>query len=66
MKKFEDQVKEAKAQKLQYRIVRDVIFIILGVVFLILSILTAQKDKDKEVKDNKNKTTITTTIKKTK
>ena len=62
---FDKQVKEAKAQRLQYKIIRDVIFIILGLVFLALSIFTAQKDKEKENKKTNSKTTITTTIKKT-
>ncbi len=64
-KTFEEQVKEAKAERLQYRIVRDAVFIVLGIFFLILSIFSAQKDKEKEIKKNKT-TTITTTIKKTK
>ena len=64
-KTFEEQVKEAKAERLQYRIVRDAVFIVLGIFFLILSIYSAQKDKEKEIKKNKT-TTITTTIKKTK
>lgn len=63
--KFEDQVKEAKIQKLQYRIIRDVTFVALGIVFLIISILIEVK-KENSKKDNikNNNTTITTTIKK--
>ena len=66
MKKFEEQVKEAKRKRLESRIVRDIIFIILGLFFLILSIFSAQKEKNKETQKSKTTTTITTTIKKTK
>ena len=64
MKKFDEQLKEAKAERLQFRIVRDVVFILLGITFLALSIYSAQQDKDRKTK--KTKTTITTTVKKTK
>lgn len=64
-KTFDEQLKDAKAEQLQRRIVRDAVFIVLGIFFLILSIFSAQKDKQKEIKKNKT-TTISTTIKKTK
>ena len=63
--KFEDQVKEAKIQKLQYRIIRDVTFVALGIVFLIISILIEVKKENSQKNNIKNNnTTITTTIKK--
>ena len=45
---FENQVKEAKEKQLESRIIRDIVFIILGVIFLIISILIAYKDKNIE------------------
>ncbi len=36
---FENQVKRAKEEKLKYRIYKDLVFIILGVVFLAVSII---------------------------
>ena len=60
--KFEDQVKQAKVKKLQYRILRDVTFIILGIIFLVISILV-------EIKKNTNnitKQSVTTSIKQSK
>ena len=66
MKKFDELAKEARIKKLQYRIVRDVVFIVLGIFFLVLSIFSAQKDKEKEQNNKKTTTKITTTIKKTK
>ena len=58
---FDEQVKKAKETKLQYRIIRDAIFIILGIIFLLISIFNAKPDK----KENKKTTTtkvITTTL----
>ena len=56
--KFEDQVKEAKAKKLQYRILRDIIFIILGAIFLIISIMIEiKKTNNEKNNDLKQKTT---------
>ena len=61
--KFEQQVKEAKAKKLEYRILRDAIFIILGIVFLIISIFSAYAKKQDNFSENsKEKKVITTTI----
>ena len=37
--KFEEQVKEAKRKKLESKIVRDVIFILIGITLLIISII---------------------------
>lgn len=62
MKTFEEQVKDAKAKKLQYRFIRDIIFIVLGIVFLSISIYNAKKDNEKNIKNKQ----ISTTIKKTK
>ena len=62
---FEKQVKEAKEKKLQYRIIRDVTFILLGIIFLIVSIFMSINDKNnKKEKKTTTKKTITTTIKK--
>ena len=63
---FEKQVEKAKEEKLKYRIIRDVVFIILGIVFLAISIFVSYKNKENNVNknDNKTKTTITT-VKKT-
>ena len=47
---FEKQVEKAKEEKLKYRIIRDLIFIVLGITFLIISIVY-QYNKDN--KDNK-------------
>lgn len=56
---FENQVKEAKEKQLESRIIRDIVFIILGVIFLIISILIAYKDKNIEKeKKSSNTTTI--------
>lgn len=62
---FEKQVEKAKEEKLKYRIIRDVVFIILGIVFLAISIFVSYKNKENNVNknDNKTKTTITTTKK---
>ena len=63
---FEKQVEKAKEEKLKYRIIRDVVFIILGIVFLAISIFVSFKNKEDNVdkNDNKTKTTITN-VKKT-
>lgn len=49
--KFDDQVKKAKEEKLKYRITRDILFIALGIIFLIVSIILAYND-NKEIKTN--------------
>ena len=59
---FDKQVKEAKEKQLQYRIIRDVVFILLGLIFLAISIFLSIKENNNENKQVKEKTT--TTIKK--
>lgn len=65
---FEKQVKKAKEKKLQYRIIRDATFILLGIIFFIVSIFMSINDKNdknnKKEKKTTTKKTITTTIKK--
>lgn len=61
---FEKQVKEAKSKRLENRIMRDVIFILLGITFLIISVVMAYKDSNKKNTNIKKTTTkVTTTIK---
>ncbi len=40
--KFEDQVEKAKEDKFKYRVIKDVTFIILGIIFLLISIIVAK------------------------
>lgn len=49
---FDKQVEKAKEEKLKSRIIRDVVFIVLGITFLLMSILMAYNDNKKE--DNKS------------
>ncbi len=57
---FDKQVEKAKAEKLKYRILRDAIFIILGFIFLIISIFMALNDDNKKGEEqNKNNNDIT-------
>lgn len=63
--KFEKQVENAKTEKLKYRITRDVLFIVLGILFLIISIILAYSDSDKKIK-NTNNTNNYNEVKKTK
>lgn len=58
---FEKQVKTAKEKQLQNRIVRDIIFLMLGITFLTFSIFSAIKENKK---DNTNKASVTTKINK--
>lgn len=58
---FDKQVKEAKRKQLESRIVRDIVFLILGLIFLILSIFSAINDKNKE-KNTEKKENIKTTL----
>lgn len=62
---FDKQVEKAKEEKLKHRITRDVVFIVLGITFLIISVFISYNDsKSNNNKDNKeNETTITTTKK---
>lgn len=51
---FEKQLKDAKKKKLENRIIRDVVFIILGITFLIISFISAyNKNNEKENSNNK-------------
>lgn len=51
---FEKQLKNAKKKKLENRIIRDVVFIILGITFLIISFVSAyNKNNEKENTNNK-------------
>ena len=58
---FDKQVEIAKEKKLESRIIKDAIFIILGIIFLLISIFSAVNNKKDENKNNQ-KTTNTTTI----
>ncbi len=55
--KFEKQVKEAKKKQLENRIIRDVTFIVLGIVFLTVSIIMAISDGKKKANEENTKTT---------
>lgn len=57
---FDKQVQKAKEEKLKNRITRDIIFIVLGVIFLSISIYSAYKDNTNN-KSIKEKTKNTTT-----
>lgn len=46
---FDKQVEKAKEEKLKYRITRDVIFIVLGITFLVISIFVSYSDSKKKV-----------------
>ena len=59
---FDKQVELAKQKKLENRIMRDVIFLILGIIFLLISVFSALSDKKEEAKNNKKTTTITNKI----
>lgn len=59
---FEKQVKEAKEKQLKSKITRDVIFLLLGIIFLVISILSTMEENKKEIKNRK--TTINTSINK--
>ena len=51
---FEKQLKDAIKKKLENRIIRDVVFIILGITFLIISFVSAyNKNNEKENTNNK-------------
>ncbi len=55
---FDNQVKKAKEEKLKMRITRDIVFIVLGIVFLALSFVFSIKNKNNN-ENEKNKTTTT-------
>ena len=52
---FDKQVEKAKEEKLKNRIIRDVVFIVLGITFLLISILMAYNDSKKEDNKSNNK-----------
>lgn len=54
---FDKQVEKAKEEKLKYRITRDVIFIVLGITFLVISIFVSYSDSKKESNNTGKKTT---------
>jgi len=54
---FDKQVEKAKEEKLKYRIIRDVIFIVLGITFLVISIFVSYSDSKKESNNTGKKTT---------
>ena len=58
---FDKQLKEANAKQLENRIIRDVVFLMLGLVFLGISIAFAIKD-EKEKGELKNKKITTTNV----
>lgn len=54
---FDKQVKEAKAKQLQNRIVRDTVFILLGIIFLVISFISSYKNSTKEESKSNNSVT---------
>lgn len=52
---FDKQVERAKEEKLKSRIIRDVVFIVLGITFLLISILMAYNDRKKEINKSSDK-----------
>lgn len=64
---FDKQVEKAKEQKLKHRITRDVVFIVLGITFLVISVFISYNDsKQNSNKNNNENNTIITTTKKAK
>lgn len=63
---FEKQVKEAKNKQLENRLFRDIIFIILGITFLIISFVSAYKnnkiEEEKKVSINRKNSFISNRI----
>ena len=57
---FDKQVEQAKKEKLMSRVRRDIVFILLGIIFLIISILLSlnEKNANKTEKDTTKTTTI--------
>ena len=60
--KFEKQVKEAKRKQLESRIVRDIVFLVIGITFLLISIFSSINDKKNNDAINKNIAKQTSTI----
>ena len=63
---FKKQVKEAKNKQLENRLFRDIIFIILGITFLIISFVSAYKnnkiEEEKKVSINRKNSFISNRI----
>lgn len=57
---FDKQLQEAKIKKLESRMLRDMIFIILGIIFLIISIFSSYNKKQNENKTNNDDKIVTT------
>ena len=55
---FDNQVTKAKEEKLKMRITRDIVFIVLGIIFLALSFVFSIKNNNNENEKNKTTTTI--------
>ncbi len=53
---FDKQVVKAKEEKLKYRIMRDLVFIVLGITFLLISIAVAHNKEKNESNNNDRKT----------
>ncbi len=60
----EDNLKYKKIKDIKKRFYRGLIFLILGCIFLGISIFDAAKNKETDKKEDKNKTEEKTTIKK--
>lgn len=60
---FDKQVKEAKKNQLMSRITRDIVFMVLGIIFLAISIFLSYKDSKNNESNNVNKTTVKETTK---
>lgn len=56
---MKEQSREEKIKKLKYRIIRDITFIILGIIFLTISILVEVKKQNDEKTKPKNTTSTT-------
>ena len=61
---FDKQVKLAKDKKLQNRITRDIVFLILGLFFLTISIISTINKKNDEKNIKYETTKITTKVNK--
>ncbi len=59
---FDKQLEKAKEEKLKYRLIRDIIFIFLGIIFLLISIISAYNNK--EVNNKDKETTVINETKK--
>ena len=52
---FEKQVLKAKEEKLKHRILRDLIFIVLGITFLLISIIISYNKENSKSNDKGKK-----------